>query len=80
MNTEKTNAFREQVDREAEELAKQLGEKLVDRRPIKPILLQVGDTLRANGCLYRVRKVTPKDVVLRLLGKENQPGVEVPRG
>ena len=74
------NTFREDVEADLAKAAKDLGERPTDRRPVKPVRLQEGDTIRANGCLYRVRKVTRKDVVLRLLGVENQPRVGVPRG
>ena len=76
-----TNTFRDQV-RELRHLA--TWARPWPKEPkgpvVKPVVLAVGDTLRANGCLYRVRKVTPKDFIIRLIGVETRPGVEVPRG
>jgi hypothetical protein len=66
MDAERTNAYRDQLE-------KQMGEK-TPQPAVKPLRLSVGDTIRANGCLYRVRKITSKDYVLRLIG------VEVKRG
>lgn len=40
--------------------------------PTKPEvrLLRVGDKVRALGLIYRVRKVTNKDIVMRLVKEE----------
>jgi hypothetical protein len=73
MNPETSNSYRAQVAAE-ERAASEAAQREADKKNLKPLLLAVGDTLRANGCLYRVRKVTPKDFIIR------RPGVEVPRG
>lgn len=78
------NSYRDQIEKEQvqedlDKAAKQMGEKPA-KPVVKPVVLAVGDTLRANGCLYRVRKRTAKDFVIRLIGVENRPGVEIPRG
>ena len=70
-----TNTFRDQVA--AEEAAKLKEPK---GPVVKPVVLAVGGILRANGCLYRVRKVTPKDFIIRLIGVETRSRVVVPRG
>jgi hypothetical protein len=72
MNPETSNSYRAQVAAE-ERAASEAAQREADKKNLK-LLLAVGDTLRANGCLYRVRKVTPKDFIIR------RPGVEVPRG
>ena len=79
MNTEKTNTYRDQVEKELTAAAKALGEP-TPRSVLKPVPLRVGDRLRANGYIYQVRKLTSKGLVLKTLGVETTPGVVVPRG
>lgn len=79
MMDELKNTFRDQVEHDLERTAKDTGEKTT-APAVHAIPLRVGDTIRANGYLYRVRKVVKKDIVLRVLGVETSPRVVVPRG
>jgi hypothetical protein len=71
--------MRDQVEEDLTKAAKDVGEE-TPPPAVRAILLRVGDTIRANGYLYRVRKVTPKDIVIRPLGAEKVPHVVVPHG
>jgi hypothetical protein len=68
-----------QVEEDLTKAAKDVGEE-TPPPAVRAILLCVGDIIRANGYLYRVRKVTPKDIVIRPLGAEKVPHVVVPHG
>lgn len=82
-----TNTFRDKVEEETTAVratrkdirlrAKRALASIASREQAKMenALLKPGDLLRAKGFIYRVRKVTPKDFVLRLCA----PGGIVPK-
>ena len=59
-----TNSYRDQIEREQAEQDALATAPVRDRLP-RPRFLKVGDRVRALGKVYRVRKVTGKDVVMR---------------